>query len=276
MKKILGLVVSQRRLGNSELLLKEIMTHIPQPCSRELIRLTDLKIESCRACYRCLNHDTPCKIKDDFHFLLDKIKEADALLIGVPVYFLGAHASFKMLTDRMLGAGSYVRYTKNKPCIIVMPYGITGWEGYSKTAALAFPRFLEMKVVDCWMVHAPLPGASLLDAKNLQHAKELGSHLFEKTEYKKGMWECPQCGSDLFRLLPEGEIECSLCAAKGILQKDSSPYFPLSTPNRFFSAELQRHFAGVLPSLMQQYLLHREELKKVQKPYREKDWWIKP
>lgn len=42
MKKILGLVFSNRRLGNSEILVKEIMRSIPDDGSRELIRVTDL------------------------------------------------------------------------------------------------------------------------------------------------------------------------------------------------------------------------------------------
>ncbi len=70
MKKVLGLVVSERKLGNSELILKEIMAGVPDPCVRELIRLTELEIKPCRGCYRCLGNEAGCNIKDDFDFVI--------------------------------------------------------------------------------------------------------------------------------------------------------------------------------------------------------------
>lgn len=73
MKKVLGLVVSNRKLGNSEILVKEIMGNIPEECNRELIRLTDLEIKPCKACYRCLQPDNACPVRDDFNFVIGKI-----------------------------------------------------------------------------------------------------------------------------------------------------------------------------------------------------------
>lgn len=79
------------------------MNSIPEEYTFELIRLTDLKIEPCKACYRCLQPDNDCPIKDNFNFVMSKIKEADTLIIGVPVYILGPHGYYKMLTDRLVG-----------------------------------------------------------------------------------------------------------------------------------------------------------------------------
>jgi len=92
MKKILGMVISPRKLGNSEILVKEIMSSIPEKCELQLIRLTDMKIDYCRACYHCLQPDVECPIDDDFNFVMKKIMEASALVIGVPVYLLGLHS----------------------------------------------------------------------------------------------------------------------------------------------------------------------------------------
>lgn len=74
MKKVLGLVVSNRKLGNSEILVKEIMNNIPEECSRELIRLTDLEIKPCQACYRCLQPEKACLVQDDFNFVIKKLE----------------------------------------------------------------------------------------------------------------------------------------------------------------------------------------------------------
>ena len=215
MKKVLGLVVSERRLGNSEILLKEIMGSITEPCIFELIRLTEMNIKPCKACYRCLNPEKACRIKDDFNFVLDKIKNADALLIGVPVYVLGPHGSLKMLTDRMLGVSRFVNQTRGKPCVLVIPYGKEGYTGYTKTAVLVLPRILEMRIFERWMINAALPGECLINEENLIHAKELGKKIFKgQPEFQKNPWECINCGADLFRFLPDGGIECPLCNKK--------------------------------------------------------------
>lgn len=275
MKKVLGIVISERRLGNSELLVKEIMESVPEPCQREMIRLTDLKIESCRACYRCLVPGTACSINDDFNFVTGKIKECDALIIGMPVYFLGPHGYFKMFTDRMLGVGHYADQTRGKPCVMVIPYGAQGWEGYTGAAALVLPRVLELKLLDCWKVHATLPGEGLLSNQNRENARKLGLKLFTaKEEYPKGQWECQHCGSDLFRLLPDGMVECPLCSARGQLKAEGIQFS--TTHSRFSREGLEEHFKGWLVEMKEKYMTKRETLKEVQKPYRGKNWWIKP
>lgn len=276
MKKVLGLVISRRKLGNSELLVKEIMGNIPETCSRELIRLTDLKIEPCKACYGCLQPDNDCPIKDDFNFVIRKIREADALVIGVPVYLLGPHGYYKMLTDRLVGAQNHAEDTKGKPCVIVIPYGAKGWEGYSKTATLVLPKLLRMKLVDCWQVYATLPGESLLNVDNIKHAQSLGKGIFNNCEYHTGRRECPCCGSDLFRLLPENRVECSICSAQGILKYDNIPDFTGTDYCRFSDQELEEHFNGWVVETKNRFIDEKDRLKDLQKEYRDKDWWTKP
>ncbi len=276
MKKVLGLVISHRKLGNSEILVKEVMNSIPEPCSRELIRLTDLKLEPCNACYRCLEPENDCPIKDDFNFVIRKIREADALVIGVPVYILGPHGCYKMLTDRLLGIQNHVEDTKDKPCVIVIPHGAKGWEGYSKTATLVMPRLLRMKIVDCWEVHATLPGESLLNPDNIKYAQNLGMRIFNDSGYQPGSRECPFCGSDLFRLLSENRLECSICSAQGILKYDNIPDFSEADYCRFSDQELEEHFKGWVANTKTRFLEKKERLKVLQKDYRNKEWWIKP
>ncbi|MFZ5646047.1 MAG: flavodoxin family protein [Bacillota bacterium] len=276
MKKVLGLVVSERNLGNSELLVKEIMGAVPDPCSREMIRLTELGIGPCRACYRCLTPGTECRVNDHFKFVIDKITGADALVIGMPVYFLGPHGQFKMLTDRLMGVGQYAEKTRGKPCVVVIPYGLAGWEGYARTAALVLPRMLEMKLVDCWPVHATLPGEGVMKEENCEYARRLGAGIFTAGEYSGRPGECPYCGADLFRLLPGGVVECCLCSAKGYPGAGGSPEFRLPGHYRFSTEGMQEHFMGWLVKMREKYLAERESLKEVQKPYRGSHWWVKP
>ena len=276
MKKVLGIIISHRRLGNSELLVKEIMSSIPEECDRQLIRLTDLKIEPCKACYQCLQPDKNCPIKDDFHFIISKFKEADVLIIGVPVYILGPHGYYKMLSDRLVGAQNYSAYTEGKPCVIVMPYGTEGWEGYSKAAALVMPRLLRMKIVDCWQVHATLPGESLLNPDNLEYAQAIGRGIFNGLEYHSGSRECSRCGSDLFRLLAENRVECPICGAQGLLKDNCIPDSTGADYYRFSNQEMEEHFKGWLVKMKHRFLAEKDILKELHKGYRNKDWWIRP
>lgn len=276
MKKILGLVISHRKLGNSELLVKEIMKNIPGDCQHEIIRVTDLELETCKACYHCLQPDTQCKVHDNFNFVMNKIRQADGVVIGVPVYILGPHGYLKLLQDRLVGAYNYTKYTAGKPCIIVMPYGTIGWTGYSKAAARIFPLTLQMKIIDTWMINATLPAESLLTPANLAYARNLGQRMFSGEEYRPTPRECPQCGSDLFRLLPDNKVECPICNGIGILGPDNIPDFSSCTHNRFAQHEIEEHFHEYLGAMRARFKAEKDILKQAQKPYKDIDWWIKP
>jgi multimeric flavodoxin WrbA len=134
MKRILGIVASQRVLGNSELLTKAAMEATGADTQKEMIRLTDLNIKSCKACYRCLPPDVPCHINDDLQFLLDKIRAADAVVIAAPCYFLGPQGSIRVFQDRFLSVGNKAEEFRGKPCICIMTYGATDMKGYAEAA----------------------------------------------------------------------------------------------------------------------------------------------
>ncbi|GBF35119.1 iron-sulfur flavoprotein [Desulfocucumis palustris] len=280
MKKVLGLVISERRLGNTEILLKEIIKNVPDPCSRELIRLTELTLKSCKGCYQCLIPGNSCSINDDFLFLREHIKDADALIIGLPVYFLGPHAYFKLLMDRLLCAGYFAEHTRGKPCVLVIPFGMRGWEGYARAAALTLPALLKMKLIDCWLVHAALPGESVLNEVNAGYAGQLGANLFNSPAGQWGKLDCPRCGSDLLRFLPGGLVECPICSGRGkIVARDGDllPDFTLEpSTHRFSEAGLEEHFKGWLVGMKERFKTQKDILKKVQQPYKEYDWWVRP
>ncbi|MDO8472402.1 MAG: flavodoxin family protein, partial [Dehalococcoidia bacterium] len=65
----------------------------------ELIRLAGLDIRSCNACMACRKQES-CSIKDDLFPIYLKMKEADAIILGSPVYFGSATALIKGLMER--------------------------------------------------------------------------------------------------------------------------------------------------------------------------------
>ncbi|MEO0069632.1 MAG: flavodoxin family protein [candidate division WOR-3 bacterium] len=89
--KIIGLVGSMRKKGNTNLLVETVLKSaekINADIESEVIQIAELNIESCRACYNlCSKKPYRCVIKDDLATVFDKIKASDALVIGSPLYF---------------------------------------------------------------------------------------------------------------------------------------------------------------------------------------------
>ncbi|UCE45573.1 MAG: flavodoxin family protein [Methanobacteriota archaeon] len=66
----------------------------------ERVSLANVDIRPCTACEACHKSEWSCPIEDDAIRVLKKMVEADAILIGSPVYFGGVTAQLKALFDR--------------------------------------------------------------------------------------------------------------------------------------------------------------------------------
>lgn len=101
MKKVLILSGSPRKGGNSDLLCDEFMRGaIESGNTVEKIRVAEKNIGYCKACYYCKDHNGQCVIKDDMQEVLQKIIEADVIVLASPVYFYSVDAQLKALIDR--------------------------------------------------------------------------------------------------------------------------------------------------------------------------------
>lgn len=68
----------------------------------ELVQLGGTPIRGCRACYQCFKtKNAKCGQKDDgFNACMEKMVQADAILLGSPTYFTDVSAEMKALIDR--------------------------------------------------------------------------------------------------------------------------------------------------------------------------------
>ena len=88
--KALALCGSPRRDGNTQQLLELLCGRLKErSVESELVLLSGKTIKPCVACGKCKEYnDRTCAIKDDdFHPILKKLIEADAFIVGSPVYF---------------------------------------------------------------------------------------------------------------------------------------------------------------------------------------------
>jgi multimeric flavodoxin WrbA len=89
MKTILGIIASPRKLGNSEIVVKEVAARSGVDHRLELLRLSDFTIHRCLGCYRCLFREAGCVQKDGFARVAGAMARADAWIVAAPTYLLG-------------------------------------------------------------------------------------------------------------------------------------------------------------------------------------------
>lgn len=102
--KILGISGSLRKGGNTSILVKRAL----QVCKRgeaevEFLSLADFEVKYCNDCGHCVEENGfECPLKDDVVEILEKMKKADALIVGSPTYFSSVSGKLKALFDRTL------------------------------------------------------------------------------------------------------------------------------------------------------------------------------
>ena len=100
-KKVLILSGSPRKSGNSDLLCDEFMRGALESGNEaEKIRVAGKHIAPCSGCYYCSAHNGECVHKDDMAEILQKIIDADVIVLSSPVYFYSISAQLKALIDR--------------------------------------------------------------------------------------------------------------------------------------------------------------------------------
>lgn len=100
-KKVLILSGSPRQGGNSDLLCDEFLRGAQEVGHEvEKIRIASKKVAPCSACYYCRSHAGECVHKDDMAEILQKMIDADVLVLASPVYFYSIDAQLKAVIDR--------------------------------------------------------------------------------------------------------------------------------------------------------------------------------
>jgi multimeric flavodoxin WrbA len=98
--KILGIVGSPRKGGNTEHLMREALKSAEDAGTEtELINLGSAEIEPCVACEIC-KATGECAIYDDMSSILEKAVKAQGIIIGSPVYFGNVSSQLKIFMDR--------------------------------------------------------------------------------------------------------------------------------------------------------------------------------
>ncbi len=99
-KKVLIISASPRKGGNSDILCDRFLLGAKEAGHEvEKIFLRDYKINYCLGCGVC-NNTHVCVQKDDMQGLLDKMINANVIVLATPVYFYSMNGQLKTFIDR--------------------------------------------------------------------------------------------------------------------------------------------------------------------------------
>lgn len=99
--KVLGINSSARKDGNTAILIHRVFDELKHAgIETELIQLAGKVIEPCKACWACGSQKNCIHQNDSFHDVFEKMKEADAILLGSPVYAANISANMQALLER--------------------------------------------------------------------------------------------------------------------------------------------------------------------------------
>lgn len=102
--KVVAFNGSARKDGNTAVLINKVLAKLEaEGIETELIQLAGKKISGCKACFGCFkNKDKRCVVKSDIlNDCLEKILEADGVILGSPTYFADVSTEMKALIDRV-------------------------------------------------------------------------------------------------------------------------------------------------------------------------------
>jgi multimeric flavodoxin WrbA len=127
--KVLGIVGSPRRGGNTDTLVEEVLAGAKAAGAQtEKVMLSDLDIRPCKGCWAC-SKQGECIQEDDFSKFSVKLIEAQTWVIGTPIYWWGPSAQLKAFIDRWVSLRQQA-FT-DKTLILAIPMG-GGSESYAR------------------------------------------------------------------------------------------------------------------------------------------------
>ena len=268
-KKILGIVASYRNAGNCEIIVKAAAEKMGNDFSLSLIRLPKLKIYPCKGCYACLLPGGKCRLKDDMYWLIDRMRESEAVVFAAPNYTLAPVGIVKMISDRAIQAAPFSEELKNKRTAVALTLGKEDYRGYADTALVSQVRTLGLDVVSLHSFIGTHPGEAVLADDFGKKISEMAIALQEGSN-KNEIYpdRCPRCFSDLFRIRG-GSLECAVCKSQA-RQKGDALDFYFFHPE--FTEEGRKEHMKWLLMKKEEYPALKERLNKIQDDYRGGDW----
>jgi len=278
--KILGLLASERKMGNTEILVKAALMRAEGEGARvEMLRLTDYNIFPCDGLAPCVFGNKRCNLKDDFNFLVDKIFESDGVVLGAPCYILESPAIIKQLIDRVFSI-NFRSEARGKPAAVIAPYGTRGWTPFPFLQTNILLLFLGMEIIDRVLIHTQAINEVVLYDKAMARAQEIGEEVVKAIKtgdlsYRGEPGICPICQDRVIKILKDNRtVECGDCGIRGTLSLDDGKIqvqFPKEQlmRHRFTKENIYKHFTYHIKPSRDYFQRTRKITRERKEPYKE-------
>ena len=178
--KVLLINGSARKEGNTYLALKEVSETLEKNgVEAEILQLGNKPVRGCIACGQCkMKQLSRCVFDDDVcNHIVKKLDEADALIVGSPVYYGQPNGALMAVMQRVFfSAGEKVQ---NKPAAAVTVCRRGGATASLQTLNMMF-QMMNMPVVTSqyWnIVYGREPGQATQDLEGMQTMRTLAQNM---------------------------------------------------------------------------------------------------
>lgn len=259
--KVLGINFGGRAMKCGEIMVKEALFAAKEAGAEvEFVRTIGMRIDPCLGCGICSQKrdqgdNVHCIIKDDYDKLVEKVLDADGIIVAAPVFSVGPTGQIKNFIDRFGASHDRAaldeiqkkrieegksgeelldpRYFK-KRYVAYMSIGgadTPHWVALGLPTMAEFGTSIHMKVVGQLDAYGQGQRANpLFDDKLMSQCRELGKRVTEAygKEYDEIEWYgeegvCPVCHGKSFMLDQAPDIYCVTCGVKGTMDfKDGS------------------------------------------------------
>jgi len=103
--------------GNTDRMVKAIMARSEH--EYEFVKLSELNYSGCKGCVQLCAKPQVCLYEDDLLPYYQKIKEADAVVVGSPLYFRSINADCFSFLERFFGYRHVNSAIQSKPFVLV-------------------------------------------------------------------------------------------------------------------------------------------------------------
>ena len=178
--KVILLSGSPKPNGNTALLMQECLKVIEEHgVEAEIVSFAGMKIEACIACGKC-STSGECGLDDGLNEIIEKIRPADGLIVGTPVYFGTARGD---VMCALLRIGYVSRNTDNfLTGKVGGPVAVARRGGQTLTLQEMMMFFLINDMIvpgsSYWnMVFGRLPGEALKDEEGVEAVRHFAANV---------------------------------------------------------------------------------------------------
>ncbi len=99
--KVLAINGSARKNGNTDILIRRILEKLHSAgIETEVVSFANHPVAPCKACFACGDKTNCVHQKDFFHVVFEKMKTADGIFLGSPVYSANISANMQAFLER--------------------------------------------------------------------------------------------------------------------------------------------------------------------------------